>query len=221
MTDISFHGNIWMRSPRIWLSSFASTVRRLELTRVYTKSKAVKDLVFPELETLEFHWCPPRLLKGAQFPSLKYYSESIELGWEEGDYCTTALAVVRAHMDQLRIIVLRGEYSHQFHRLCGPGPLLNIDQVIASIRSAKRKGSLRSAFIEGSFALSSAQTEPWLRFLGPMDFDDVEGRSKARMSILKEVDPECRFRETRSNGIAYLGRIGKLKSSLLDEFSRD
>jgi hypothetical protein len=72
----------------------------------YTKSKAVKDLVFPELETLEFHWCPPRLLKGAQFPSLKYYSESIELGWEEGDYCTTALAVVRAHMDQLRIIVL-------------------------------------------------------------------------------------------------------------------
>ena len=68
-----------MQWPHNWLSTFASTVRRLELTGVGS-SYYVTNLIFPELETLEYHWCSPQILKGAQFPSLKYYAESLQAG---------------------------------------------------------------------------------------------------------------------------------------------
>jgi hypothetical protein len=200
VTDVSFQGSIWMKSPHIWLSSFASTVRRLELTGVRT-SQHVVNIVLPELKILEYHWCSPQLLNGCQFPSLEYYAESIELGL---DY--TPLSVVRGHVGQLRIIVLRGEYSEYYR---GTRSLLNIDEAITQISSAKKNGPLRAAFIEGSFVLPSAKMEPWLRCLGPIDYRQVEDRARARISALKEVDPKCRFAETRSNGMTHLGEAGK------------
>ena len=205
LTNVSIQGSIWIKSPHIWLSSFASTVRRLELTEVRT-SKHVTNVIFPELKTLEYHWCSPQLLKGAQFPSLKYYAESIELGpdYTADQHCRTPLSVIRGHVDQLRTIALRGEYSEYYR---GARTLLNIDEVLTAINTAKGNGSLRAAFIEGSFALPSAQTPTWLRYLGPIDYRDVEDRSKIRMSILKEVDPECQFTETRTNQMTHLGGV--------------
>ena len=204
VTDVSFHGRIWMISPHVWLSNFASTVRRLELTGVRT-AKCVADLIFPELETLEYHWCSTQLLKGAQFPSLKYYAESLELGpnFTTDKGCRTPLFAVQGYVDQLRLLVLRGEYCQE-HR--DTRPLLNIGEVIARIQSAKDNGSLKAAFIEGSFS-TPLQREPWLKYLGPIDYDHVQHRAEVRLSILKEVDPKCRFSETRSNAKTHLGAM--------------
>jgi hypothetical protein len=200
VTDVSFQGQTWMKSPQIWLSSIRLTVRRLDLTGIRT-SKCVGDVVFPQLEILEHHWCSRQLLKGVQLPSLKYYSESIELGPRYGED-RAPLSIIQGYFNQLRVIILRGDYSEYWG---GTRALLNIDGITTQMELAKTSGSLKFAFIEGSFVLPSPGMFPWLRCLGPIDYGCVKDRSNARLSLLKDVDQKRRFSETRSDKMTHLG----------------
>lgn len=101
---------IWLRNPQFWLAPFANTIRHLNLYGVHT-SYSVRDLTFPRLEIIESHWCSPRILQGGHYPSLRKYSESIELKGSGNQMILSAIKDCLHHIDTLAI---RAECSRYF-----------------------------------------------------------------------------------------------------------
>jgi hypothetical protein len=108
--NVYLSSRIWLRNPQFWLAPFANTIRHLILYSVHTRH-SVRDLTFPQLEIIESHWCSPCILQGGHYPSLRKYSESIELNGSGNQMILSAMKDCLHHIDTLAI---RAECSRSF-----------------------------------------------------------------------------------------------------------
>ena len=180
---------ILLKNLQFWLAPFASTIRRLNLYGVHTGYN-VKDLTFPRLEIIESHWCSPGILHGGHYPSLKKYSESIELeGCNQQMICA-----IKDCLHQIDTLAIRVGLSGRFQEDRSKD-FVDLQQILPDLSSAQASGCLRSCLVDGPFNNVPTERAPWLFLLcavGP-----EEKRSTKRHKMLKTIDPAGDFWETQ------------------------